>query len=488
MWLLLLLLCNFLPVGALTNLNLAAQSFSQGALGTEGPNDVVRNDPALQEEFKASASLLSHEFQDDLGLVPLNVDSFSVTFATNGSSAPPFAGPFGPLSPANPYVKGPYETLPNSSAHQAFEPFVRVKVDVFHNSTSFKVDIATPNAIISVYLVIFMPLGFAWVAMYHYGTEERHYPIVLAVSLCSTIIGMDLVNQSLSALTEAPTAVAAIQALAMALITGFWSLFSEVKQEALAFKPLLKWLPVAALFALYQLVNHVVSYLCSLSERTVFLNLCPALALFFELTLLPRRIAPSVSFSQKMALSAMVTGALVFALQDPDFTVTGVASALVLTVCVLPYRVCQRWLLMECLELPVPLLAFYDAIALLVPAVAITARNQAGGFWESWQAWFKSPSIVLMMALSWLTFAGQHVCTLLLLRVGSATSYLVLHNLAGFIVVFEGILFFHDRVVQSPLVFAGICISLISGLWYALETQLRGAAAGAAATATSCEG
>ena len=35
--------------------------------------------------------------------------------------------------------------------------------------------------------------------------------------------------------------------------------------------------------------------------------------------------------------------------------------------------------------------------------------------------------------------------------------------------VFEGIVFFSDPVFEAPLVFTGIALSLLGGIWYAVD-------------------
>ena len=42
-------------------------------------------------------------------------------------------------------------------------------------------------------------------------------------------------------------------------------------------------------------------------------------------------------------------------------------------------------------------------------------------------------------------------------------------NLSNFVVVFEGIVFFSDPVFEAPLVFTGIALSLLGGVWYAVD-------------------
>lgn len=53
-----------------------------------------------------------------------------------------------------------------------------------------------------------------------------------------------------------------------------------------------------------------------------------------------------------------------------------------------------------------------------------------------------------------------------------ATSTLVFGNLSNFVVVFEGIVFFSDPVFEAPLVFTGIAVSLLGGLWYAIDQSV----------------
>mmetsp|Transcript_46805 Transcript_46805/g.100065 ORF Transcript_46805/g.100065 Transcript_46805/m.100065 type:complete len:485 (+) Transcript_46805:151-1605(+) len=352
------------------------------------------------------------------------------------------------------------------------EPFVHVDVfNVSQNNTVFRVEIATPNIIISVYLLMFVPIIMAWVTMHHFGTHDEHYLIILPITLCSMMVGQDLVNQSLSALMESPMAITFIQALSCAVMTGSWTVTAEMQKPTLSkasLWPLFKWTSVALLFSCYQLVNHLVSYTCSLSERTVFLNLGPVVSLAFESVVMPTRMqSPKVSFMGKLALSCMVMGAVLFSLQYP-FTPTGAFSAVGLVAVVIPYRLLQRWLLVDCLNLPIYLLAAFDGLVLCAPSGIITYLNQMW-FWRSWETWWTTPSIALMLVLSFATFTGNHVSALLLMRASSATNVLVFSNLSNFIVVLQGILFFGDQV-SNPLIVAGILICLVSGVWYSIES------------------
>eukprot|EP00413_Alexandrium_margalefii_P046959 CAMPEP_0204582010 /NCGR_PEP_ID=MMETSP0661-20131031/44973_1 /ASSEMBLY_ACC=CAM_ASM_000606 /TAXON_ID=109239 /ORGANISM="Alexandrium margalefi, Strain AMGDE01CS-322" /LENGTH=250 /DNA_ID=CAMNT_0051591255 /DNA_START=97 /DNA_END=849 /DNA_ORIENTATION=+ len=185
---------------------------------------------------------------------------------------------------------------------------------------------------------------------------------------------------------------------------------------------------------------------------------------------MPNHMKVYMSFWSKMALSTMVLGALLYSIQYPDFTPTGVLFAFLMVGVIIPYRLLQRFLLSKCNTLPLPLLAFSDGVFLIVPSSIISATQQ-NDFWSVWSSWFSHPSICLMLLLSLIIFTGNHVIGLMMLRLGSATNYLVYHNLANFLVVTMGIVFFGDDISSSPLELTGLIISLLGGMWYAVVAQ-----------------
>merc|ERR1740121_2794327 len=115
---------------------------------------------------------------------------------------------------------------------------------------------------------------------------------------------------------------------------------------------LLRWMPAALGYVAYQLINHEVSYLCSLSERVVFLNLTPAITLLLESVLMPPNQRTKATTPVVVSLLLMVVGAIVFSLEYPDFTVSGLLAAASMIAAAIPYRLLQRWLLLACPELP----------------------------------------------------------------------------------------------------------------------------------------
>ncbi|CAK9045641.1 unnamed protein product [Durusdinium trenchii] len=396
-----------------------------------------------------------------------------------------------------------------ANVSDVFSPFAKVRTRMVpvqpHNTfaTAVDVEIATPEIIVSVYLLLYVPLAMAWAYFVHFGCKEKHYLILVPFTLCAFTVGLDLVNQSLSTLTAAPMAMTAIQAGFMFASTMLWTMGCHIYMLLRGATPTVKsytgerspsrvpyeltlyplscstqtqllfgWTPAAFWFVAYQLINHEVSMYCSLSERTVFLNLCPLFALFIEPLVLPSRVANVLNqtFSSKMALITMAFGAVLFSLQYPDFSANGVRSAGLLVALVLPYRLLQRMLLADCQDAPATLLCAWDGLLLTIPAAILTVLNEKF-FIEAWSVWLHNPSIMLMFGLSIFAFIGNHLAVLYLLKATSATSTLVFGNLSNFVVVFEGIVFFSDPVFEAPLVFTGIALSLLGGIWYAIDQQ-----------------
>ena len=102
-----------------------------------------------------------------------------------------------------------------------------------HNTfaTAVDVDIATPEIIVSVYLLLYVPLAMAWAYFVHYGYQEKHYLILVPFTLCAFTVGLDLVNQSLSTLTAAPMALTTIQAGLWVIVENRLALFRTLKPK-----------------------------------------------------------------------------------------------------------------------------------------------------------------------------------------------------------------------------------------------------------------
>lgn len=367
----------------------------------------------------------------------------------------------------------------NFTKVEVSSPFVKLTDNITKETGQTEIvaaSIASPSTILSTFILIYVPLAMAWSFYFHHGKQQVHYALLLPVTYCLIQIGQDLVNQSLALALKSPMAITLLQSGAMMIITGVWTLVVEMPTVLrLGMEPLRAWMPTALLFAVYQLVNHLVWWRCSLSERTVFTNITPAATLVFELLLLAPTLkgGPPGSFRAKMALTLMVAGAVLFSIQYPDFTFAGISVASLMVMTTIPYRLSQRFYFSQRPYMPVVFLAFIDSFILFGPAFAMSKSN-LDHFWATLFMWFEQPSIVIMLVSSIFAFTGHHIVSLMMLREGSATSYLVFNNLANFVVVGMGITFFGDKVMQTPLVMTGLTICLGSGLWYAYEVQPSG--------------
>mmetsp|Transcript_24715 Transcript_24715/g.43221 ORF Transcript_24715/g.43221 Transcript_24715/m.43221 type:complete len:550 (-) Transcript_24715:49-1698(-) len=377
---------------------------------------------------------------------------------------------------------------PNTTGEDSKKPFVNVNTTkkTYNVSTDLgrqtrqvtvettEVTIATPKDIIKVHLLFFIPLSILWSIYFYTGRKERVYMVILPISLCIMMVTQDLVNQSLAIVTKAPLGITACQASFMVLVTGVWSA-SVDSQVIKASDPWVyfRWCFVAVLFTIYQLVNHLVSFKCSLSERTVFNNLCPVVTIIFETFLMPASLKPKMNTSIMLSLASLVTGALLFSFASPEFTGPGILVALLMVVATVPYRLLQRGFLSDSKPRSIVFLAFIDGLFVFTVSF-VTAFLKHKDFLTDLLFWFKHPSIFVMLVLSALTFAGTHLCGLALLRVSSATAYVVFQSLASFIEVALGILFFGDTVFGTPMACIGLGLSLASGLWYSSEVSGNG--------------
>jgi hypothetical protein len=363
--------------------------------------------------------------------------------------------------------------------------FVKVSSRKAQASTMvFDVEIATPAAIECVFAVLYIPILLGWACYFCMGSthqnRESTYAALLILSLCATLIGDNFVNKSLAVLLPKPMAITSAQSMFMALVAfvwcvgqfALWMVGDSTKKcpdlPDVSFK-LFKWGAVALMFTLYQLMNHLVHTNCSLSERTVFICLCPVVSLFFELLVMPVNLQARATTRSKLSLVLMVFGAVLFSSAYPDFSNEGILVATVMVGLVVPYRLAQRYALNVCEGLPVMLLTFYDAVFLVAPSTLISVREHSSLILH-WDSLVDDPAIPLMLFLSLLTFTSNHVFALLLLQApsGSATSLQVFQNLSSFAVVGLGIACFGDRV-SSPVVTTGMSVCLLGGLWYSLE-------------------
>lgn len=350
-------------------------------------------------------------------------------------------------------------------------PFVKITSNIsitgVHRSESVRATVSEPSTIASTFIIMYVPIAMSWAWYFHHGQQRTHYTLLLPATYCIVQIGQDLVNQSLAVAMKSPMAITLLQGISMMCLCICYTLSVELPRLRGSVGAIVAWAPMAVCFAGYQLVNHLVWWRCSLSERTVFANLAPVATLACEL--LQGRPGPS-SFGSRMALFLMLAGAVLFSIQYQDFSRDGFRVAVLMVLTTIPYRLSQRHYFASRPETPLGILCVIDSFIMTAPAWGLS-RTHLDHFWLTLFLWFQQPSIVIMLLASIIAFTLHHVCSLQMLREGSATSFLVFSNLANFVVVGMSMAFFGDNIVQTPLTIMGLLVSLGSGLWYAVEVQ-----------------
>jgi len=331
--------------------------------------------------------------------------------------------------------------------------------------------VASVQQILLVYFILFMPLIAAWMGASYAGTATKHYGIFTLCMFSTFTVTYDLANQALCAWMGSPMGLAAIQAFGTFLGMGMWAACQRKEGPLLCWlscMSVLRWLPAAMAFVAYQLANHWVSYTCSLSERVVFMNLTPAVTLVIELAIMQPHLRSKVSVKICVALVAMVVGAVLFGAQYAGFSGVGMLSASLLLFTAIPYRILQRWLLLETNDLSVPLLCSFDGLLLIVPSWLVAQSSLEGSVMQNLSDWLSVPHLALVLVLSTISLAGGHASSLLILRGAPATHFQVIYNMANFFIVLLGALLFADPIFEYPLVGIGIAVSLSGGAAYSL--------------------
>jgi len=376
--------------------------------------------------------------------------------------------------------------LPRVLTSEVAVPFAVIKAHNYlaQNTTTVEVHIATPSQILCVFAFLYLPLSIVWAVFLYKGSPERWYLVLLPFTLCTMSVGMQMVNQSLAALMDAPASIIFIQAACLCFVAGIWSLGSELRRPSLGRQlsfAMVLWASAAVMYALHEWLGRLVAHRASVCERSLFVQLCPVLSHLVEEVGVPRGKNGGRSLiGARLALAAFVSGAVLFSLQMPDMTFEGIAWVCILAAQAAPFRLLQRWLLLKWQDLPIPVLACYDAAVLLASAAGVSASSQQEHTWESWQYWVSNDSIMCMLVLSVVTFSGHHICELALLRMTTASATLVFGNLSSVVLVAVAMVFFGEHAWSSHCAVIGMLVTLAGSLWYVTEmTPARAEVAGA---------
>ncbi|CAJ1436115.1 unnamed protein product [Effrenium voratum] len=324
-------------------------------------------------------------------------------------------------------------------------------------------EVAATNEILSVYLLLYVPLLMAWAwywALCQRQAEHLDHFYSLLIQLSSLCI-----------LTRAPVALTLVQGLALLLLP---LLACAWKRPALSRDSLLglaQWLPCSLTYALYQIADHFLSDRASISERVIFGNLVPVFSFLAEVSL-PTTFdsghGSTPSLSAKMSLFSTVFGATIFVLEDPILTTIGIWTCLICNLILVIYRLLQRrTLVKQNSSVSVLWLMVLDGLMLCL-ASSFFLDDADKAFFRGWRVWLSSSEVVLLLVMSAILFAVGHLVTVLCLKSNSATLTVVVCNISVTICLVQGILFFNDTDLETPLAIIGMIINFGGGLWYAL--------------------
>jgi len=282
--------------------------------------------------------------------------------------------------------------------------------------------------------------------------------LCLSFGACSW--GMNVLNKALVSVFHAPSLVTAAQML----MTVFGTLILAFGQLKGTKEQMLKWSFVPFLF-FGMLVSSFFTYeYLSLSMLMVIRNLGPMLTLPIEKLVMPADKQPVVSGGMVAALMVILAGAVVYVGSNTlDTSALGFVFAMMNMVLAISDRVAQRRLLIsECKDLSTETCVLLNNIIGCVPCLALGAIMGELKTVDM-QLWFQSKATMLLV-LSGVIGSGICYTAIAVQREISATSLMVLQNIARMFVVVAGILIFKDPA--HPNVIAGLVLSFVGAIWY----------------------
>mmetsp|Transcript_61317 Transcript_61317/g.106639 ORF Transcript_61317/g.106639 Transcript_61317/m.106639 type:complete len:553 (+) Transcript_61317:81-1739(+) len=369
-------------------------------------------------------------------------------------------------------------------------PFVKVRVSVTVEGAedpltgvvetreiiTEEIEIASTSEILAYHIVVFVPLIIAWSIYFYIGRPRWLWYLVNPITLGCGDQAAAFSLQSLVVITAAPMGVTVFQMFFQLVCTGLWSVSVDrdlIQQEGILQYAV--WLfPVTVLYTIYQIANNLTSFKCSLTERTVFINLCPVIIFVLERTVLPDALKPNSTLTSRLSLVGLVVGAFLYCADSLKFTGSGISFASFMMLSRVVYKVTERiYLGGGQKRRSNAFLACIDSIVTMPVCALISHYNENESFLADLPLHLRNPSTVLLLVLSSLTAIASHISGFALLREDSATSYLVIQALASFISVGLGVAFYGDAVFSHVLASTGLVISLLAGLWYSVETYLQ---------------
>lgn len=340
-------------------------------------------------------------------------------------------------------------------------------------------DGANMASITMVCVVMYGVLGAFWV--FYLGLPERHPQRdmlrtgLLCLSWSSASVGMSMLNKGLISDLQAP----ALMAICQMVITFFATLGASYK-HLLNSPPeqLRMWMLVPVLFAGVLCTSFYTLKFISLSVLTLVRNLAPLLILPVERMVMPPDKQPLVNYSVIVSILVMLLGAAVYCEGVQDISLVGVCFAVVNMLVAMVVRIMEKRLLtLECKDLTAGVCTCITNLVGIVPCLALAvAAQEFHAVHEHADVW-SDPKVLFVLALSGFVGLGIGYFGYETQRVITATSMVVLQNVAKVATVSIGMSLFGDPI--TPFALAGIGLSILGSIFYG-TAQLGESAAEAA--------
>lgn len=315
--------------------------------------------------------------------------------------------------------------------------------------------------------IMYGGVGLLWTLFWVFFPSQRDDSflnvMMLVITWASCSIGMIVINKHLAGAFEAPALIAIAQ-MAICFATAFvmwWRKLLEANRRQLAIWMIIPCFFAGMLCSSIYTVEHI-----SLSLFTVIRNLMPLVTLPAETVFMPGDKQPGVDKYIVLSLFITLAGAVMYAEGLSNVSMLGVMFAvmnMLITVC---DRILQRRLLTEeCKDLHVVVCTMVTNLFGMVPCVAlafVTPQVKELPLHES--AW-TDPRALILLVLSGLVSIGIGAFGFEVQRRLSATSFLIMQNIAKIAVILIGVCIFGD-VIRSPLAGSGLLVSLAGGFMY----------------------
>lgn len=373
----------------------------------------------------------------------------------------------------------------DSSRGEYLNPFVNV--DPKTRIATQHISPEVLRSIVYVHVWLGLPVLFLWTLKQScpdiIWVQQSFLPIVF----CACLIAQTLANQALVPATTSSFSITACQFMFLAMVSCTWCVSLErqhLHESGLGIYA--RWLPVTAMFILFQIFNHIVSEFCSLSERIVLGNLTPIVLLVAETFAMPADCRPTVNIRSGFLLTMLVVGAIMFNSGSqnediPSHVAETTTSNEITSQCTLismfwiattvSLKLGQRHHLKDGKSMRIGVVACIDSVSVAMFSILGACYRDEKAL-SNLQYLFEQPWLPVLLALSCMTHSGVHLLACEILRNDTATALSVLYSISGFLLVAAGVALFGDKSFTTPTACVGISVSLLSALWYSVQEAI----------------